>query len=236
MTLIPLEGFVVISPLSQTMWKAWVGIWYGFCEPLRCGTSTEIGGEALNSLLGALPWFSFDIQKRNDKISRFFSLFRSVCSLLNELFQAQGDPVFWHHSSFRHSSTLWTERPKQFAALESPGSTTALAAEHFISAQLLNPFLTTHLVQQPWVDCPWLCKKACTKERAVPCCVAPGQPTLQHETKFLIQYYFSLCYISLIKSKPLSLLDAFVIASSLASAYTAGFSLHLKCRKFKHYV
>jgi len=38
------------------------------------------------------------------------------------------------------------------------------------------------------------------------------------------------CFVSLIKSKPLSpLLDAFVIISSLNLTYTAGFSLRLKC-------
>lgn len=46
--------------------------------------------------------------------------------------------------------------------------------------------------------------------------------------------FFGVFFISLIKGKPLSLLDAFVIASSLASAYTAGFKCNLKCREFKH--
>lgn len=151
---------------------------------------------------------------------------------MNELFPVQGDPIFWHHSSFRHSSALWTESCS-FWVTSIYHSTGSRAVS--VPAQLLDPLLTTHLVPHPWVPCPWLCKNTCMKERAVPCCLEPAHSAARHKmpNTVLPQSFF---FISLIKSTPLSLLDAFVITSSLASAYTTGFSLHLKCREFKHYV
>lgn len=67
------------------------------------------------------------------------------------------------------------------------------------------------------------------KEIVVPGCMALGQLTLQHEK--MLRFIGTLVFVSpLIKSKPLSpALVTFVIISSLSSACTAGFSLHLIC-------